>query len=320
MDHSLSSLLCQENQGEVAVDEDLYVHFEDSSVSEDDEYVEVLIEKEIGFGFGRDEESLLLSDWIKTARLYAINWILKTRATFGFRFQTAYLSVTYFDRFLCRRSIDSDKCWAFRLLSVACLSLASKMEECDVPALSEFPSQDYNFESKLIQRMELLVLSALEWNMNLTTPFAFLPYFISKFCNQSPPARIWSNIMQLISTFMTEVNLMDHRPSVIAAAATLVAIDPHLTRNAVELKMSSVSQHWSLEIENIVACYDLIQRLYKEKTERDKIMHPSSPPPPIGSMATDKLETSVVSSAVTSKRRRLTFPDHQEGHGKHDAS
>lgn len=46
-----------------------------------------------------------------------------------------------------------------------------------------------------------------------------------------------------------EVNLMDHRPSVIAAAATLVAIDPHLTRNTSELKiMSSVSQYWSLEI------------------------------------------------------------------------
>lgn len=41
---------------------------------------------------------------------------------------------------------------------------------------------------------------------------------------------------------------MDHRPSVIAAAATLVAIDPNLTRNTVELKMSLVSQYWSLEI------------------------------------------------------------------------
>lgn len=79
MDHSLSSLLCQVNhQGEVvAVDEDLSVQFEDSGVSED-EYLQVLIEKEIGVGFGREESSfLLMSDWIKTARLYAIIWILK---------------------------------------------------------------------------------------------------------------------------------------------------------------------------------------------------------------------------------------------------
>ncbi|XP_054799813.1 cyclin-D5-1-like [Prosopis cineraria] len=319
MDHSLSGLLCQENRAEaVVVDEDLYVQFEDSNASED-EYVDVLTEKEIGLGFGRDESSVL-SDWIKTARLYAINWILKTRATFGFRFQTAYLSVTYFDRFLSRRFIDSERCWAFRLLSVACLSLAAKMEECDVPALSEFPSQDYNFESKVIQRMELLVLCTLDWNMNFTTPFAFLPYFIPKFSNQSPPAHIWSNIMQLIFTLMTEVNLMDHRPSVIAAAATLVAIDPHLTRKAVELKMSSVSQYWIHEIENIYASYDLIQRLHMEKTERDKMMQSSSPPSPVGSMAINKLEASVVSSAVTSKRRRLTFTDHEESRGTHDGS
>lgn len=75
MDHSLSSLLFQENQGEFD-DEDLYVQFDDS----EEEYLGVLIEKEIGFGFGRDEEDsslLLMSDWIKSARLYAINWILK---------------------------------------------------------------------------------------------------------------------------------------------------------------------------------------------------------------------------------------------------
>lgn len=100
--------------------------------------------------------------------------------------------------------VQSEKCWAFRLLSVACLSLAAKMEECDVPSLSEFPSQDFNFESKVIQRMELLVLSTLDWKMNFTTPFAFLPYFISKFSNnQSPPPHIWSNIMRFIFILMT---------------------------------------------------------------------------------------------------------------------
>lgn len=40
---------------------------------------------------------------------------------------------------------------------------------------------------------------------------------------------------------------MDHRPSVIAAAATLVSMDPHFTRKAVELKISSVSQCRILE-------------------------------------------------------------------------
>ena len=40
---------------------------------------------------------------------------------------------------------------------------------------------------------------------------------------------------------------MDHKPSVIAAAATLVAMDQQLTIDAVELKMSSIPQHRLLE-------------------------------------------------------------------------
>lgn len=74
--------------------------------------------------------------------------------------------------------------WAIRLLSVACLSLAAKMEECRVPALSEFAVDDYVFEDKVIQRMELLVLSTLEWKMSSVTPFAYLHFFILKFCGE----------------------------------------------------------------------------------------------------------------------------------------
>ena len=98
--------------------------------------------------------------------------------------------------------VQSNKTWAIQLLSVACLSLAAKMEECNVPALSEFSMEDYSFESEVIQRMELMVLSTLEWKMGLITPFAFLPYLINKFCHESPAKEIVSKIMQLIITMM----------------------------------------------------------------------------------------------------------------------
>ena len=81
---------------------------------------------------------------------------------------------------------------------MACLSLAAKMEELKVPALSEFPVEDFNFESKVIQRMELLVLNTLEWKMGSTTPFSFIPYFISKLSIESPPSNKVSQIVELI--------------------------------------------------------------------------------------------------------------------------
>ncbi|RDX69674.1 Cyclin-D5-1, partial [Mucuna pruriens] len=296
MDDLSSSLLCQEN--ETCLEELEYPLVEsehDCGVSED-ERVGILIEREIVLGFKRDE-SLVFGDWVKRSRMEAINWILKTRATLGFRFETAYLSVTYLDRFLSRRSIDSEKCWAIRLLSIACLSLAAKMEECNVPGLSEFKLDDYSFEGKMIQKMELLVLTTLEWRMGILTPFDFLSYFITKFCKQSPPSPIFSKTMQLIFTTMKEVNLMDHKPSVIAAAATLVAMDQQLTIEEVGLKMSSIPQHRLLEPKDVFEYYNLIQRLYEENTKRD--MHT-----PI-----DMTESSRVTSAAMAKRRRLTFSD-----------
>lgn len=98
--------------------------------------------------------------------------------------------------------VQSEKCWAIKLLSIACLTLAAKMEEFNVPGLSEFKLDDYCFEGKVIQKMELLVLTTFEWKMGIITPFDFLSYFITKFCKESPSSPIFSKTMQLIFTTM----------------------------------------------------------------------------------------------------------------------
>ncbi|KAK7283253.1 hypothetical protein RIF29_12655 [Crotalaria pallida] len=290
-------------------DEEFQINHEDYSVSEE-EHLNILFEREIGFGFKKDQ-TFVFEQVLKRARMDAINWILKTRASLGFHIQTAYLSVTYLDRFLSRRSIDSEKHWAIMLLSVACLSLAAKMEEYNVPGLSEFQLEDYCFESKVILRMELFVLTTLEWDMAIATPFAFLPYFIPRLCIESHANNnLYKTSMQLIFTTMKDVNLMDHKPSVIALSATLVALDQQLTIEAVELKMSSIPQQRFLELKDIFECYNLIQRLYMEKS-RDKILHTPNPSS-IQSKPIDMTESSQVTSAPISKRRRLTFDDNKQ--------
>lgn len=47
--------------------------------------------------------------------------------------------------------------------------------------------------------------------------------------------------------FDAEINLTDHRPSIIAAAAVLVAIDSQLTKEAVELRISPIALWGSQE-------------------------------------------------------------------------
>lgn len=71
--------------------------------------------------------------------------------------------------------------WPFQLLSIACLSLAAKMEEINIPWLLDLQMLEpvYLFEPKTIQRMELLVLATLNWRLRSVTPFDYLHYFIS---------------------------------------------------------------------------------------------------------------------------------------------
>lgn len=72
--------------------------------------------------------------------------------------------------------------WPFQILSVACLSLAAKMEETQVPILLDLQALEpkYVFEPKMIQRMELYIMANLNWRLRSVTPFDFIDYFISK--------------------------------------------------------------------------------------------------------------------------------------------
>lgn len=98
--------------------------------------------------------------------------------------------------------MQAEKWWAIRLLSMACLSLAAKMDESRVVALSELCVEDYSFESGVIQRMELLVLNTLEWKMGSITPFAFIQFFGQKFWDNSPIRDGLSRTAQVILASM----------------------------------------------------------------------------------------------------------------------
>ena len=77
--------------------------------------------------------------------------------------------------------------WPFQLLSVACLSLAAKMEEPQVPLLLDLQlfQPRFIFEPKTVQKMELRVMSVLNWRLRSVTPFDYLDYFVSKLPSSS---------------------------------------------------------------------------------------------------------------------------------------
>ncbi|XP_030537917.2 LOW QUALITY PROTEIN: cyclin-D5-1-like [Rhodamnia argentea] len=322
MDESLSSFLCQESEAclddrGLVEEDDEFGDLSDRNDGSgdcslhDEEYLQMLFDRETRSGSKRDE-ALDPGKWITSARFNALSWILKTREVFGFRFQTAYLAMTYFDRFLSRRCIDSEKSWAITLLSVACLSLAAKMEELCAPPLSEYETEDYYFQSKVIQRMELLVLNTLEWRMGSITPFAYLHHFAASLHKEPSQSAVASQSVNLILGIMKEINLADHRPSSIAAAATLAALDDSLTRNALECKISrNCSFHQSLDIDAVFSCYGQMRRLDKEMLQMAK----SSYWPELTVSHLRPLDFSEISSvtcAMSTKRRKPPSNDQDQ--------
>ncbi|XP_077216949.1 cyclin-D1-1-like isoform X2 [Tasmannia lanceolata] len=117
-----------------------------------------------------------------SARKEAVCWILKVQAFYRFQPLTAYLSVNYMDRFLSAHRLPQANGWPLQLLCVASLSLAAKMEETVVPSLLDLQIEGarFIFGPRTIRRMELLILTALDWRLRSITPFSFIEFFAYK--------------------------------------------------------------------------------------------------------------------------------------------
>ncbi|XP_075485900.1 cyclin-D3-3-like [Primulina tabacum] len=132
----------------------------------------------------REQENELYEGFVENPclaeeRRVAVEWMLRVVGYYSFSAVTAVLAVNYLDRFSCSSQSHRERPWMVHLAAVACLSLAAKVEETQVPLLLDLQveSSKYVFESKTIQRMEILILSTLKWKMNPVTPHSFLEYY-----------------------------------------------------------------------------------------------------------------------------------------------
>ncbi|PIN13510.1 G1/S-specific cyclin D [Handroanthus impetiginosus] len=161
------------------------------------------------------------------ARGEAVEWMLKVIGYYSFSALTAVLAVNYLDRFLYSFKSYRDKPYMSQLAAVACLSLAAKVEETEVPLLLDLQVEEskYVFESKTIQRMEILVLSTLGWKMNPVTPFSFLDYIARRLALKSHLCREFLRRSEcLILSIVSDCRFMGYVPSALATATMLYII------------------------------------------------------------------------------------------------
>ncbi|XP_074592786.1 cyclin-D4-1-like [Curcuma longa] len=247
-----------------------------------DDYLGILIQRESEYMPRDDYEVRLRSGALDSSiRRDAIDWIMKVHDHYNFGPSSAYLSANYLDRFLSNYELPKDKAWTTQLLSVACLSLAAKMEETEVPLSLDLQVGEakYVFEARTIQRMELLVLSTLKWRMQAVTPFSFMDFFLHKFNGGNVQDKVVvSQSIELILSIIRETDFLAFKSSEIASAISLLVLGTVDIDKAVA-GCSYVSK------EKVIRCYQTIkdmELMSSRPLKYDRIAFASMPQSPIG--------------------------------------
>ncbi|KAJ0077259.1 hypothetical protein Patl1_35478 [Pistacia atlantica] len=175
---------------------------------------------------------------------------------------------SFFSSFLCGFHFQRDKPWMIQLLAVTCLSLAAKVEETQVPLLLDLQVEEarYVFEAKAIQRMELLVLSALKWKMHLVTPLSFLDHIIRRLgLKNNLHWEFLRRCESLLLIVVSESRFVSYLPSVLATATMMHVIDQVEPLNAIDYKNQLLGV-LKISKEKVNECYKLILELSNPKS------------------------------------------------------
>ncbi|KAJ6383379.1 hypothetical protein OIU78_026794 [Salix suchowensis] len=238
-------------------------------------------------------------DFDESFRREAVSSVL--RVSCNFDPSLSYLAVNYLDRFLSSHGIPQPKPWLFRLLAVACVSLAAKMKEAEFCISDIQGDGGFVFDAKTIQKMEVLILGALNWRMRSVTPFSFISFFISLFKPEDPPLKqalkaraseiifkaqngmcvslhrsyfcrrkeigktcsylaFWILIADCWNIFCVDINLLEFKPSLIAASALLYASQELFPMQLLCFR-KAISNCSYVNKENLLQCYDAMQEI-----------------------------------------------------------
>ncbi|RLM69640.1 putative cyclin-D7-1 [Panicum miliaceum] len=114
-----------------------------------------------------------------------------------------------------------DESWMVELVSVACLSVACKLDEGNIPSLHHLQMEEvlgHSFRSATVRDMELTLLKALRWRLACVTPYSFLHYLIIP-PSSSPAASARRCARLLLRSLAVPSLLLRFDPSVVAASA-----------------------------------------------------------------------------------------------------
>ncbi|XP_061978100.1 putative cyclin-D6-1 isoform X1 [Populus nigra] len=208
-------------------------------------------------------QCLKTSGFYVSFRQEAISLILQAQYSCNYDAFIPYLAVNYMDRFISKQEIPQGKPWILRLLVISCLSLAAKMRNAHF-SVSDFQGEEagFIFDTQTINRMELLILDALNWRMRSITPFSFVHFFISVLELKDPSSSqpLKDRATEIIFKAQNEIKFLEFKPSIVAASALLVASNELLPLQFPLFKCS-ISSCAFVNKETLLSCFNAVQEM-----------------------------------------------------------
>ncbi|XP_012443489.1 putative cyclin-D6-1 isoform X1 [Gossypium raimondii] len=268
-------------------------------------------------------QCLKTSDFYVSFRQEAISLILQAQYSSNLDPYTQYLAVNYMDRFISWQEIPQGNPWIVRLLVIACISLAAKMKEIHF-SFSDFQTNNikvrqrdegFMFDPPAIQRMELLVLDALNWRMRSITPFSFITFFVSLFQLKDPPLTqaLKDRATNIIFQARNEINLLEFKPSIIGASALLLACHELFPLQFPSFETSVLSCEYVNE-EKVMECFNEMQEMVNNEMSEsivDMVSSSSSMRTPVSvldchcSKSENEGTNSTMAATVTPENREI---------------
>ena len=159
---------------------------------------------------------------IEGARTNMVNWLSFLCSKLNFSDQTLFRSISLFDQYISRLSIEQAATLnqeTLNLITIACLSLSTKLEEINCNYISFLNEKVLNssnskiFTNKDLTQMELRILKALKFKTLYSTPLDFMDIYIEIYRNVFSPndsilsSQLISNIKNLsISLMKSNIN------------------------------------------------------------------------------------------------------------------
>ncbi|XVE76395.1 hypothetical protein DITRI_Ditri12bG0169200 [Diplodiscus trichospermus] len=189
----------------------------------------ICLEKEFSYLPEPGYLDYLQSNNLVFARYRAVRWLIKTCTRLNLSIGTVLNAANYLDRFLSISQCHGWKHWMVELLSIACLSIASKFNEISFPSLDELQVEDleHSFQPRTIQQMELLLLQALKWRLSSTTTYSYIELITSNIIHlkYNLQKKLNNQVHMTLLKAVLDFKLLRYPPSVVAISALWCSLE-----------------------------------------------------------------------------------------------